>query len=459
MLISTKGILAQDSIANLNSQIILKFPVIEYPYLSYASKTVSSSGNPNLGAYFKMFANPSMEQSLSMSNDLYLATHYGFKQLFKKQKTFKRILFSSLFAASADLFYMYSPLGNGWLHEEYHRSVLTIYNINSFDDMNTFPFGKRTVSVNSVEDWQLEKMKLNSNPDFVRLMSAGIEGQYHQIQEMQKNNFYHNQDLPNLSLYWISTINSLFYVNLCTDSSANKLTDDMMNSEGSNIKKRDFTGLDLDAWTYDLFHPNEPYTNRGIHPSGVGVKRYIKPSDLNSEEITYLKKQGNLQFLNLLSPALFSFYRIKIKTDNTGAYYGNFAIRHLLTSFGSDISTNVMLQSPKRNYFFSYHLYQNYTNAFHGLELEIIDEPIQIKNKILLISPKIMLWTQPQNQLFKTSKSAFGGLVSLDANYPLSKIIFLNLSLSGKTNGWVMGNMYLKSNFTFSTGLRLTLSN
>ncbi|MBU0766144.1 MAG: hypothetical protein KJ607_15075 [Bacteroidetes bacterium] len=143
-------------------------------------KTVSSSGNPKVGDYFRMFANPSMYQSLSISNDLYLSTHYGCKQLFRKQNTFRRILFSSLLAALADLFYMYTPLGDGWLHEEYHRSVMTLYYINSFDDMNTFPFGETTVSVNSIQDWQLENMKLNSNPDFIRLMSAGIEGQYHQ---------------------------------------------------------------------------------------------------------------------------------------------------------------------------------------------------------------------------------------------------------------------------------------
>ena len=63
-------------------------------------------------------------------------------------------------------------------------------------------------------------------------------------------------------MYWISTVNSIFYVNSCADSSANQLTDEIMLEEGSNTEVRDFTGLDLAAWTYDLFNPDEPYAER-----------------------------------------------------------------------------------------------------------------------------------------------------------------------------------------------------
>lgn len=450
---------AQTFQQNDEKPIRLQFPLIEYPYLSYASQTVSAPDDPVFTDYLKMFANPSMSQSLALSNDLYLTTHYGIKRLFHEQDTFKRILFSSLTAAGADLLLLYAPLGNGWLHEEYHRSVMTLFYINSFNDMNTFPIGKRTVSVNSIDDAELASMKLHSNPDFVRLMSAGIEAQYDQIQEMQKANFYNDQDLPNLSLYWISTVNSIFYVNSCADSSANQLTDEIMLEEGSNTEVRDFTGLDLAAWTYDLFNPDEPYAERGIHPSGVGIKRYIKPADLTQEQLDYLKKQGGLQFLNLLSPALYSFYRIRLRSDSSGTYYGNFAIRHILTSFGSDISTNIMLQTPLRNFFFAYHLYQNYNHSFHGLEIEVIDEQIVVKNKTLLLSPGLMIWSQPEDQSFTTSKSAIGGLATLTANYPITRALYFQLSMTAKTPGWAMGNMYLDANYTVSSGIALQFGN
>ena len=52
------------------------------------------------------------------------------------------MLFSSLTAAGADLLLLYAPARNGWLHEEYHRSVMTLFYINSFNDMNTFPIGR-----------------------------------------------------------------------------------------------------------------------------------------------------------------------------------------------------------------------------------------------------------------------------------------------------------------------------
>ena len=51
-----------------------------------------------------------MSQSLALSNDLYLTTHYGIKRLFHEQDTFKRILFSSLTAAGADLLLLYALL-------------------------------------------------------------------------------------------------------------------------------------------------------------------------------------------------------------------------------------------------------------------------------------------------------------------------------------------------------------
>ena len=41
---------------------------------------------------------------------------------------------------------------------------MTLFYINSFNDMNTFPIGKRTVSVNSIDDAELASMKLHSNP-------------------------------------------------------------------------------------------------------------------------------------------------------------------------------------------------------------------------------------------------------------------------------------------------------
>src|SRR6185436_9321120 len=73
--------------------------------------------------------------------------------------------------------------------------------------------------------------------------------------------------------------------------------------DDADIRVRDFTGHDILAWAYDLHRPNEPYAARGIHPSGVGIDRYRKPSDLRPEEMQYLRRQGKLQVLNFFDPA------------------------------------------------------------------------------------------------------------------------------------------------------------
>ncbi|NJL76755.1 MAG: hypothetical protein HC892_18765 [Saprospiraceae bacterium] len=202
--------------------------------------------------------------------------------------------------------------GYGWLHEEYHRAVMTRREINSFNDMNTFPFGDVSISVRKVEDKDLIHLSNNHKSDFIRLQTAGLEAQYHQIQTLQKNNFYYTQDLPHIPLYWLSTMTNIVYVNQSGSADYfDKLIDEANETEATDVSKRDFTGPDFTAWANALFNPQKPYEDRGVHPSGVGVNRYIKPSELSVEELNYLQKQGNLQWLNLISPHLFGFPKIK----------------------------------------------------------------------------------------------------------------------------------------------------
>ena len=104
-----------------------------------------------------------------------------------------------------------------------------------------------------------------------------------------------------------------------------KIIDKSNEKDGADISKRDFTGADFTAWADALFFPDKPYEDRGIHPSGVGINRYIKPSQLSTEARSYLKKQGRLHWLNILSPHLFGFSKIKLNSTEKGDYYGNFA--------------------------------------------------------------------------------------------------------------------------------------
>lgn len=428
-----------------NVGLILDFPIFDIPYQWYAINTT--------GSFFQGYANPSMPQSLAMSNNLYSSTHYGIKRIVKTKNEFLRILISNGIAAGFDAFTFYIPFGYGWLHEEYHRAVMTRREINSFNDMNTFPFGQATVSVRKIEDEDLIRLSNNHTKDFIRLQSAGLESQYHQIQTLQKNNFYYNQDLPHIPLYWLSTMTNIIYVNQSGSTDYfDKLIDDANQKERQDISKRDFTGPDFTAWASALFNPDRPYEDRGIHPSSVGIDRYIKPSDLSQEELKYLQRQGNLQWLNLLSPHLFGFPKIKYKSNKKGDYFGIFAVRHLLTSFGNDISVDVFYQSPKNNLFFALHNYNNLNASFWGLEAAVIDK--KLLHDKLFLSGRSMIWTQPKNQSFTTTENNLGGLLRLRGSYSFGMWLPY-LELEGKTIGWVMGNIFLEENISLRCGLSI----
>jgi len=181
--------------------------------------------------------------------------------------------------------------------------------------------------------------------------------------------------LPHVPLYWIITLNSILYV---ADSSTDAFDSvvDKMNAQENDIRERDFTGPDFTAWVHALFYPDEPYTNRGSHPSGIGINRYIKPSQLTSEEKEYLKKQGQLQWLNLLSPHLFGVSRVKLGSSDRGPSYGNFAVRHVLTPFGSDISLDLFYKNTGINLLLTVHTYQNQSHSFWGVESWLWDFPL-----------------------------------------------------------------------------------
>ena len=424
----------------------LDFPVLDLPYQTHAAKTT--------GNFFTGYANPSMKQSLAMSNNLYGSVHWGIKKLIKTKSEFQNILFTNLIATGFDLLTFYTPLGMGWLHEEYHRAVMTRRGINSFNDMNTFPFGKSLVYVRKVRDEDLIMLSDHYKQDFRRLMIAGNEGQFHQIQTLQKNNFFLNQDLPNISLYWMSTMINIGYLMQSGSDTFDQMIDESNEQDGADISKRDFTGADFTAWTDALFNPDKPYTDRGIHPSGVGINRYIKPSQLSDEALTYLQKQGYLHWLNVLSPHLFGFSKFRFKSNENDDYYSNFAIRHLLTPFGNDITLDIFYQNQEYNIFVTLHNYNNFHSSFIGIECAIID--FRYLNNKLFFTGRSMFWTQPKDQSFFTKQHSIGGMLGIHLSYRLG-CWFPYIAVDAKTAGWVMGNPYLEKNISVNVGLSLRM--
>jgi len=423
----------------------LDLPLFDYPYQIDAMNTVDRG-------FFGSYANPSMNQSLAIATDLVSSIKFGMLYFYEKS-TMNKELKTLIYIAGLGLgsfLLAYSPGGDGWVHEEFHRAVMTHYGINSYNEMNLFPIGAEIVSVDHIKDKDLIRLKKESPADMVRLQAAGIEGEYLLINNLQRNNFFYNQQLPNYLMYWMITINSHSYI-IMSSSVDVEIETEKMNKKETKISSRDFTGFDMTGWVYDLFRPDEPYEARGIHPSGVGINRYRTTRDLTDDELSYLEMQSYLHFLNYLSPMLCGFQSIPLG----GGLTGNFAMRHLLTSFGSDVSAQFFLKYETFNVVFAYHIYLNYKNYFPAIEAELIDYPLYLGKFGMFLSPRIIFGMQPEDQKFKTEKPEFLGLFGLRIDFMLSKHFLPYLDFTAKTDGWVAGNVYLEKNISLIIGASL----
>ncbi|NDP21513.1 MAG: hypothetical protein GZ091_10585 [Paludibacter sp.] len=426
--------------------IILDYTVADFPF---SNKSMEISGVNGL------ISNPSMSQSLNIATSVNSLTREGIYRLMTKHPATKRLYKFSAYMVDF-LSYLPIPLTSGWMHEEFHRAVLAKHGGNSYNEMNNFPIFKSLISVLDVKDEDLIRLKRESPQDMVRMSEAGIEGQYLMTNVINNSIFFYKTKSISL-LPFLSNLNSIAYVMMCSGKNIDKSTNSLNEIEGSSIAKRDLVGLDFLSYTYDLFRPNEPYESRGIHPSGVGIDRYIKRSQLTTEELSYLKQQGWLQLINLANPISLKFNSFNLgKAKNGEQIRGNLYFNHWLTAFGYDISTTGLLHYNTHNYAFTIHNYANHKNWYPGLEVETFDYKLgekSLKNSILFTG-RVMAWLQPENQLFFSNKAQLGGLIETKIQYPISKHIYPYISVTAKTNGWVAGNVYLEKNISSSFGIR-----
>jgi len=445
---------AEDNAVETPAQPKLKLdlPLFDFPYQIEAMNTVGHG-------FFGSYANPGMGQSLAVTSDIYSAFHFGMKHFYDNSglgQMWKDVIYNFGILAG-DFLLTYAPGGEGWLHEEYHRAVMSRYGIDSFNGMNLFPIGASLISVSDIKDEDLIRLKEKSPPDLVRLHVAGIEGESVLINNLQRNNFFYDQELYHEILYWMMIVNSHFYIYASSDSNQVDIETNKLNKNENTVSSRDFTGYDMTGWVYDLFRPDEPYEARGIHPSGVGINRYRTVKDLTDEEFKYLRMQTYLHFVNYLSPMLYSIFMPSILPRSiplgNGGLAGNFAMRHLLTSFGYALSAQVFLKYEPFNMAFAYHSYLNYQHYFPAIEAELIDYPLSLGKLRLFLSPRLMAGTQPKDQIFKTGEHEFFGLFGLRVDFIAGKHFLPYLDFTAKTDGWVAGNEYLDSSVSIKIGV------
>jgi hypothetical protein len=409
----------------------VELPIIDYPF------------NWNDGYRF-----PSMQQSLKLSKGFYDVTHYGITQYFARQP--KKALWSTL---GLDVLSLWLPFGSGWLHEEWHRAVMSNRGIDSYDEIYKFNLFSETTSVSHVSDADLIRLKQLYPADMVRLSAAGMEAQNELNVALEQDIFFHGRRYFVDALMWLNNLNNSAYLYTCASNDANRLTQDLLNNEGSDIATRDFTGLDCTAWVYDLFRPSEPYSARGLHPSGTGIKRYIQYDDLTDAEKEFVHKQLALSFLNLVNPILYHHdWFTGTNPFNGRPMQWNAALRHYLTSFGYSIDVNLLAQQAQHKLTLTLHNYFNHHHYFPGISLSLLRYPIMAGDQYIRFTPRMDVWLQPEDQQFDTRKGKVGGLVSLKLERPLSERYDGFVELEAKTDGWVAGNVYLEDNVSVRLG-------
>ncbi len=381
------------------------------------------------------YSAPSMNQSLALSMDFYNTLHLGIARGLSESPRWAR----SLALIGADVLSLYLPPGIAWFHEEWHRAVLSSRNIASRNDVYDFKIFSTLIAVSHVRDEDLVRLKQDHPADLVRLSEVGIESQYEMNLALERDAFFFDTTPHNRLLLWLNVTNNIGYMFECTGKRGDEATASQNVYDGADITKRDFTGLDCSAWTYDLHRPDEPYTARGIHPSGVGINRYRSFSDLNAEEKDYLWQQSRLSLVNLLDPFLLGFNRFKGSSlFNEEPFYWNLNLRHHITSFGYSLEANVFLKQAQWNWLMIFHDYVSANRSMPGLEVQLLRKPLSFSEKSLFLSSRAMAWGQPKDQRFGAEMQA-GALASVRLGRALTNQV----------------DVYLDPNTSFVLGLEI----
>jgi hypothetical protein len=337
------------------------------------------------------------------------------------------------------------PLGE-WSHEEYHRSVLGTINIQSKNGM--WLFHRWDGTVYGVSDEELTKAKANHLPN---LLYAYVSGLHSEISSTRRNviaDFYTPRKAAKNPLYLYNAWYVWNYFRFSTSAASDSARDIASRNEDSDPRQRDFAGADLTAWIYDMFRPEEPFTDRASFPGGNGVNRRIGFSDLPEEGRSYLLKQRKLSLLNFLNPAIFLVNDISLGTK----FSFNALVQYAPTHFGNSISLLVPFRVGKNlKLLAGFHRFSNYQHAFPGLEFEINDLKLSSSANVY-ISAGVNAWQQPENQGFFDSKAKTGGSVKIKVETKILNRVRFFLSGSLKTSGWEPGIPYLDKKGIFNTG-------
>jgi hypothetical protein len=415
-----------------------------YLEMPFADGAIDGSRGANL---------PTMQQSLWISTSTYEAAHWGLAHVLDPyDPQFARGFGGRLLAGVADFALTTLPFGLAWQHEEWHRAVLKSYGVDSYDAVYDFDLLASTISVDHVDDRGLARIKSERNADIVRMGTAGIEASYELATNLERVHvFYEPRTWPSIAIGLLYMSNT-FYMLTCADPDSDREVEEWDRSS-TPYHRRDFTGYDCTGWTYDLTHPNEPYTARGPHPSGYGIRRYRRWADLDERGRSYLEQQAALSFLNFIDPMMIGFEPFSVFNAKVTGH-----VRHMPTSFGNAINLDVLMhrERDQLNVMASVQSFFNHASYFPGVALELHRFPVPaMLDRPTWLGAKANVWMQPDAQSFTTTTMAPGGLLSLRMGYEATNALSPFVEVEGKSGGWVAGNVALGPSVAFRAGLSI----
>jgi len=400
----------------LPNSLKLDFPFIDFPYQETAN-TVAGNG------FLSIFTRPSMNQSLSLVTNLYTGFYFGMNYYYKERENIPIYLLGMI----AGHFFL-ELIPQTYLHEEHHRAVFTH---NGIDSSITYSFFGKSYTQPDVN--QSSNLYKEKPTEYSRSYAAGIEGQHLLLNNLQRDYVFYRKDPLFEDWIW-SPLNFFSYGATHLDTILATQLYIYFSSTSKSITDDTFGVGDPLYWTHTLFQLSWAIT------------------DISDEERIYLKNQFWWYFINYLSPMAFGFNNIPL---GDSGLKGNFAMSHLLTSFGTDISAKVFLKYEQVNIFFAYHSYLNYEHYFFSIEAELVDCPLNLGKFGVYFSPRFIIGMQPKEQNFKTEEAEFLGLFGLRVDLLVGKHFSPYIDFTVKTKGWVAGIESLDSNANMKVGLAL----
>ncbi len=334
----------------------------------------------------------------------------------------------------------YLPFGVTWMHEEFHRAVLSNREISSYDGIYDFNPDITQLNVYHVSDEALKNLKAEHPEELVRCEAAGYEAQVDLAEALLQDGMMHGSPFIEPSALY-SLFSMSFYMWFNTTSEADEETREF-NAKETTIDQRDIVGWDFSAWTYDLHRPDEPYAARGVHPGGVGINRYILWSQLTSAEQSYLRLQAALSLANFVRPQLYGAapWHAGLFGEDVEFTAG---LRHYLTPFGYEIGAITVMRKQDAGLVASVNVYGNGHLALPGIDCTLLNLPLGGPASFLSWSPRLALWLQPKGQRLDSEAAQAGMLASERLDVWLSSASSAYAEIEAKSGGWVAGTVSL----------------